>query len=411
VRGIHRERFPEAYDPRWNNDDADPLPTYDHAVLAKRYRDLIADEPDLTVITGCGVAAVHQSVAGERDRIDAVELEDGRQCRGSVFIDGTADGNLAALAGAAFQKGRETDGRMQSATLTFALKGFDASLLKHPNINTWGGYRSLNDELTEIYLKAKDEGATSNPKYAVYAFAYPDGKRLLFNCNEVPDVDPTVAGSVEAGRAIAEQYVHDLVAICRRHAVPLIEDDVYGDLHYGPERPVPAKAHDTGGWVLHCSSFSKTLCPGYRIGWVTPGRFEDAILRAWYPHGGLREVRERLPARRSDRAIYRRAHDLGVRADCRAPRQSDAVSLVALQGTAVGGARVLRGRGCARSRVLVCRTGGRRGSVRAPGHPRHDARGGSAKGGRRPRAGDRSGRGGHLAPAPDPRRDRRPAGQ
>jgi len=69
---------------------------------------------------------------------------------------------------------------------------------------------------------------------------------------------------------------------------------------------------------------------------------EDAILRAWYPHGGLREVRERLPARRSDRESYRRAHDLGVRADCRAPRQSDAVSLVALQGTAVRDARVLR---------------------------------------------------------------------
>jgi DNA-binding transcriptional MocR family regulator len=64
-----------------------------------------------------------------------------------------------------------------------------------------------------------------------------------------------------------------LVELLTARQIPLIEDDVYGELHHGPRRPPPAKAWDRDGWVLHCSSFSKTLAPGYRIGWVAAGRF------------------------------------------------------------------------------------------------------------------------------------------
>ncbi|TXK60968.1 PLP-dependent aminotransferase family protein [Alkalisalibacterium limincola] len=64
-----------------------------------------------------------------------------------------------------------------------------------------------------------------------------------------------------------------LVELVTRHRVPLIEDDVYGELYYGHRRPVPTKSFDTEGWVMHCSSFSKTLAPGYRVGWTSPGRF------------------------------------------------------------------------------------------------------------------------------------------
>ena len=57
--------------------------------------------------------------------------------------------------------------------------------------------------------------------------------------------------------------------------IPLVEDDVYGDLHFGPQRPGTCKAHDGRGLVILCSSFSKTLAPGWRVGWMTPGRFMD----------------------------------------------------------------------------------------------------------------------------------------
>ncbi len=64
-----------------------------------------------------------------------------------------------------------------------------------------------------------------------------------------------------------------LVELLARHEVPLIEDDVYGELHFGGHKPRPAKAWDRQGLVMHCSSFSKTLAPGYRVGWVAAGRF------------------------------------------------------------------------------------------------------------------------------------------
>jgi DNA-binding transcriptional MocR family regulator len=63
--------------------------------------------------------------------------------------------------------------------------------------------------------------------------------------------------------------VLDLLA---RHEVPLIEDDIYGDIYFGKERPRPFAALARRGDTVYCSSFSKTLAPGYRIGWVAAGR-------------------------------------------------------------------------------------------------------------------------------------------
>ncbi len=68
-----------------------------------------------------------------------------------------------------------------------------------------------------------------------------------------------------------------LVALLARHEIPLIENDVYGELYFDAKRPVPAKIWDRQGGVLHCSSFSKSLAPGYRIGWCAPGRFHESV--------------------------------------------------------------------------------------------------------------------------------------
>lgn len=70
----------------------------------------------------------------------------------------------------------------------------------------------------------------------------------------------------------------EIVEILARRDVPLIEDDVYGDLHFGPNRPKCCKAYDAKGLVMTCSSFSKTITPGYRVGWLLPGRFLDKAL-------------------------------------------------------------------------------------------------------------------------------------
>ena len=81
------------------------------------------------------------------------------------------------------------------------------------------------------------------------------------------------------GSLMADSRKQALVALLARHAVPLIEDDVYGELYFGLRRPLPAKAFDRQGLVMHCSSFSKCLAPGYRVGWVAAGRFAQKVQR------------------------------------------------------------------------------------------------------------------------------------
>ncbi|WP_313623582.1 PLP-dependent aminotransferase family protein [Achromobacter sp.] len=81
------------------------------------------------------------------------------------------------------------------------------------------------------------------------------------------------------GSLMPDEKKRQLVELLARHDIPLIEDDVYGELYFGTARPVPAKAYDARGLVLHCSSFSKCLAPGYRIGWASAGRYAQRVQR------------------------------------------------------------------------------------------------------------------------------------
>lgn len=79
------------------------------------------------------------------------------------------------------------------------------------------------------------------------------------------------------GHTLSRERKQQLVALLARYAVVLIEDDVYGELYRGEIKPLPAKAWDTAGQVLHCASFSKCLVAGFRIGWVAAGRYARDI--------------------------------------------------------------------------------------------------------------------------------------
>jgi len=69
-----------------------------------------------------------------------------------------------------------------------------------------------------------------------------------------------------------------LVRMLAGRELPLIEDDIYGDVSFGEGRPPSAKAFDRDGLVLTCSSFSKTLAPGWRVGFILPGRYRESVL-------------------------------------------------------------------------------------------------------------------------------------
>jgi DNA-binding transcriptional MocR family regulator len=81
------------------------------------------------------------------------------------------------------------------------------------------------------------------------------------------------------GSCMPDEKKESLYRLLSDYDVPAIEDDIYGDLHFGERRPKPLKAWDTDGRVLLCSSFGKTLAPGLRVGWCAPGRYLERVRR------------------------------------------------------------------------------------------------------------------------------------
>ncbi len=79
------------------------------------------------------------------------------------------------------------------------------------------------------------------------------------------------------GSCMSDENKKQLVEIITKNNIPLVEDDIYGELYFGKARPKPCKYFDTKGMVMYCSSLSKSLSPGYRIGWAIPGRFFDPV--------------------------------------------------------------------------------------------------------------------------------------
>ncbi|WP_375740969.1 PLP-dependent aminotransferase family protein [Pseudomonas boanensis] len=84
------------------------------------------------------------------------------------------------------------------------------------------------------------------------------------------------------GYIMPEDRKKALVTLAQRYDVAILEDDVYGDLAYRYPRPRTIKSFDEDGRVLLCSSFSKTVAPGIRVGWVAPGRYLDRVLHMKY---------------------------------------------------------------------------------------------------------------------------------
>ncbi|WP_281233912.1 PLP-dependent aminotransferase family protein [Flavobacterium gelatinilyticum] len=81
------------------------------------------------------------------------------------------------------------------------------------------------------------------------------------------------------GFQMPDENKKELVKMITAYNIPLIEDDIYGNLYFGTERPKPCKFYDEEGLVLWIGSVSKTLAPGYRVGWIAPGKFKNKIIR------------------------------------------------------------------------------------------------------------------------------------
>ncbi|WP_074011736.1 PLP-dependent aminotransferase family protein [Candidatus Sodalis sp. SoCistrobi] len=146
--------------------------------------------------------------------------------------------------------------------VTQILKGFGMKALEIPT-----------DPLTGISLEALELALEQWPIKAI---------QLTPNCNN------------PLGYIMPDAHKVALLTLAQRYDTPIIEDDVYADLAYHYPRPRTIKSFDEDGRVLLCSSFSKTLAPGLRIGWIEPGRYMEQVLHMKYIGTGATATQPQL---------------------------------------------------------------------------------------------------------------------
>jgi DNA-binding transcriptional MocR family regulator len=114
-------------------------------------------------------------------------------------------------------------------------------------------------------------------------------------------------GSNPLGSVMPDERKRQLAALMAARGVAVIEDDIYGDLHFGAQRPWPIKSFDTAGNVMLCSSFSKSLSPSLRIGFVAAGRHRSAIaLQKTITSGGTNPITQHVLAEYLESGAYER---------------------------------------------------------------------------------------------------------
>ncbi len=136
-------------------------------------------------------------------------------------------------------------------------------------------YFNFLQMIQDLGLKALEIPASPRGGISLEALGY----ALAHNSGEVKACIVISNFNNPLGGRMSDEDKLRLVRMLEEHHVPLIEDDIYGDLSYSDERPSVAKSFDKTGNVLLCSSFSKTLAPGYRVGWVAAGCYQEQIER------------------------------------------------------------------------------------------------------------------------------------
>ncbi|MEC2059923.1 aminotransferase-like domain-containing protein [Bacillus stercoris] len=94
------------------------------------------------------------------------------------------------------------------------------------------------------------------------------------------------------GTVMSEQRRKEIISLSKKEQLPIIEDDAYGDLWFEEKPPEPLKAMDHEGHILYLGTFSKTVSPGLRIGWLAGPepvieRLSDIKMQTDYGSSGL----------------------------------------------------------------------------------------------------------------------------
>ena len=132
-------------------------------------------------------------------------------------------------------------------------------------------YFGMLQQIEELGLKALEIPMHPRTGMNLDALERALKSRRIAACLAVPNYNNPL------GSLMPEENKQRLLEILARRNVPLIEDDINGELSHAGLRPRVVQSYDKTGSVLLCGSFSKTLAPGYRVGWVAPGRFYERV--------------------------------------------------------------------------------------------------------------------------------------
>lgn len=132
-------------------------------------------------------------------------------------------------------------------------------------------YFGLLQIIESLGMKALEIPTHPRNGISLEALALAIQREKVKACILMPNVSNLLGGTMP------EAAKKRLVRLLAAHEIRLIEDAVYSALHFGDAPPFAAKAYDRKGMVMLCSSFTKTLAPGLRVGWVAPGRYQAQV--------------------------------------------------------------------------------------------------------------------------------------
>ena len=111
-------------------------------------------------------------------------------------------------------------------------------------------------EASPIPVESDDEGMCVDQ----IEQALTDRPKLIYTVSEF---------SNPKGTTLSAARRRQLIDLSLRYGVPILEDNPYSELRYAGVAPEPLAALDREGLVIHIGTFSKTISPGMRIGWLT----------------------------------------------------------------------------------------------------------------------------------------------
>lgn len=254
-----------------------------HAMRASEIRALfsVANRPEVV------------SLAGGMPYIGGLPLEEIAEMQRRLVME---QGEVALQYGS----GQGDEGLREHITQVMALEGINA----HPDdvVVTTGSQQAL-DLVTKIFIDPGDVIVAEAPSYvgALGVFRAHEADVVHVEMDQdglVPaELEATLARLAAEGRRVKFLYTvpnfHNpggvtlslerrpqVLDICRRYGVLVLEDNPYGLLGFDSE-PLPALRSMSEEGVIYLGSFSKTFAPGYRVGWaVAPHAVREKLVLA-----------------------------------------------------------------------------------------------------------------------------------